>query len=160
ALNAVYRLSQGVPRVINVICDRALLGAYSLDRHHVTAALVRNAAAEVFGRRFTPHWLPWAATAAVAVVLTAVTGALWNFQPWNAHSRAGAAHAAAQARDSSGDPVTLAMTSVRAPPGPHLTDLLTQHNAETDTDSAFGKLFGLWGAKYQANGTDPCTQAA
>src|ERR1700733_1582911 len=62
ALNAVFRLSQGVPRVINVICDRALLGAYSLDRHRVTGALVRNAAAEVFGRRFAPHWLPWAAT--------------------------------------------------------------------------------------------------
>ena len=30
ALSAVFRLSGGVPRVINVICDRALLGAYSL----------------------------------------------------------------------------------------------------------------------------------
>src|ERR1700689_1469867 len=46
ALNAVFRLSQGVPRVINVICDRALLGAYSLDRHRVTAALVCGAATE------------------------------------------------------------------------------------------------------------------
>ena len=58
ALSEVFRLSQGVPRVINVICDRALLGAYSLDRNRVTAALVRHAATEVFGRRFTPHWLP------------------------------------------------------------------------------------------------------
>src|SRR5450755_886718 len=41
ALSEVFRLSAGVPRVINVICDRALLGAYSLDRHRVTAALVR-----------------------------------------------------------------------------------------------------------------------
>ncbi len=64
ALHEAFRLSQGVPRVINVICDRALLGAYSLDRHRVTAPLVRSAAAEVFGRRFTPHWLPWALTAA------------------------------------------------------------------------------------------------
>src|ERR1700758_3514718 len=31
ALEAVFRISEGVPRVINVICDRALLGAYSLD---------------------------------------------------------------------------------------------------------------------------------
>src|SRR4029077_16461397 len=58
ALNRVFTLSQGVPRVITVICDRALLGAYSLDRHRVTASLVRTAAAEVFGRRFTPDWLP------------------------------------------------------------------------------------------------------
>src|SRR5580700_7805051 len=66
ALHEAFRLSQGVPRVINVICDRALLGAYSLDRHKVTAGLVRSAAAEVFGRRFSPHWLPWALTAAGA----------------------------------------------------------------------------------------------
>jgi general secretion pathway protein A len=37
ALREVFRLSQGVPRVINVVCDRALLGAYTLDRHHVSA---------------------------------------------------------------------------------------------------------------------------
>ena len=30
---------------------------------------------------------------------------------------------------------------------------------ETDTDSAFAKLFGLWNAKYVPGGTDPCTQA-
>src|SRR5246500_3708793 len=59
ALAEVYRRSLGVPRVINIVCDRALLGAYSLDRHRVTPALVRSAAAEVFGRRIAPHWLPW-----------------------------------------------------------------------------------------------------
>jgi len=83
ALNAVFGLSQGVPRVINVICDRALLGAYSLDRHRVTPSLVRSAAAEVFGRRFTPDWLPWAATAAIAFVLSGITFAVWKAQPWH-----------------------------------------------------------------------------
>src|SRR4030081_782770 len=89
ALNEVFRLSQGVPRVINVICDRALLGAYSLDRHRVTTTLVRNAAGEVFGRRFAPHWLPWALTAGIAAVLIVATVALWNLQPWG--TRPGAA---------------------------------------------------------------------
>jgi general secretion pathway protein A len=154
ALSAVYRLSQGVPRVINVICDRALLGAYSLDRHRVTGALVRNAAAEVFGRRFTPHWLPWAATAAVAAVLSLVTFALWNLQPWSAHAHAAAAHAA----DPPAAPVAAAAPASTAA-APRLAQLLTQHAAETDTDTAFGKLFGLWRARYQPNGTDPCTQA-
>src|SRR5215468_10127170 len=37
ALSEVHRVAAGVPRVINVICDRALLGAYTQDRHHVTA---------------------------------------------------------------------------------------------------------------------------
>jgi general secretion pathway protein A len=158
ALNEVFRLSQGVPRVINVICDRALLGAYSLDRHRVTAALVRNAAAEVFGRRFTPQWLPWALTAGIAALLIIATVALWNLQPWS--TRSGAAHL------PRGDPAVAAAAAVPArgavtppPPAPHLGELLAQHAAETDTESAFARLLGLWGAKYQPNGTDPCSQA-
>jgi general secretion pathway protein A len=82
ALEEIYRLSDGVPRVINVICDRSLLGGYSLDRHRITAPLVRNAASEVFGRRFTPPWLPWIGTAAVAAVLAAGSFGLWRLQPW------------------------------------------------------------------------------
>jgi len=31
ALAEVHRVSSGVPRVINVVCDRALLGAYTED---------------------------------------------------------------------------------------------------------------------------------
>ena len=157
ALNEVFRLSQGVPRVINVICDRALLGAYSLDRHRVTATLVRNAAAEVFGRRFTPHWLPWALSAGIAALLTIATVELWNLQPWSMRSgaarlpRADPAVAAAAAAP--------ARAAVTPPAAPHLGELLAQHAAETDTESAFARLLGLWGARYQPNGTDPCSQA-
>jgi general secretion pathway protein A len=157
ALNEVFRLSQGVPRVINVICDRALLGAYSLDRHRVTANLVRAAAAEVFGRRFTPHWLPWALTAGIAALLSVATVALWNLQPWS--TRPGAARLprgdAALAAAAAG-PARAAVTPV---PATQLAELLAQHAAETDTDSAFTRLLALWGAKYQPNSTDPCSQA-
>ncbi len=155
ALAEVYRLSRGVPRVINVICDRALLGAYSLDRHRVTGSLVRQAASEVFGRRFAPHWLPWAATAALAVVLAGATTALWSLHPWSFMSRGAPA--------AKSVPKLATATPLDKPPpaaSPTLSALLTAHAAETDTDSAFGKLFGLWGAKYQADGTDPCTQAS
>ena len=153
ALNEAFRLSHGVPRVINVICDRALLGAYSLDRHRVTTNLVRAAAAEVFGRRFTPHWLPWALTAGIAALLGIATVTLWNLQPWSTRSGA--------ARLSRGEAAFTgaAPTAVRPAPAPHLAELLAQHAAETDTDSAFARLLALWGAKYQANSTDPCSQA-
>jgi general secretion pathway protein A len=161
ALNAVFRLSQGVPRVINVICDRSLLGAYSLDRHRVTAPLVRSAAAEVFGRRFTPDWLPWAATAVIAFVLSGITFAVWKAQPWHPRQPvATSASTAAHEEGASPLPVALASTARTEPRPAQLTQLLSQHLAETDTDSAFGKLFGLWGAKYQPSSTDPCTQAA
>src|SRR5207244_11132944 len=52
-----------------------------------------------------------------------------------------------------------APTAVRPAPAPHLAELLAQHAAETDTDSAFARLLALWGAKYHANSTDPCSHA-
>ncbi|MDI9245529.1 AAA family ATPase [Marinobacter sp. CHS3-4] len=49
AIKALYRHSQGIPRLINLICDRALLGAYAQSEHHITARHIRRAAAEVNG---------------------------------------------------------------------------------------------------------------
>ncbi|MCV2353430.1 AAA family ATPase [Paucibacter sp. B2R-40] len=49
ALRRIYQLSRGVPRRINLLCDRALLGAYSQDQRSVDRATVDRAAAEVFG---------------------------------------------------------------------------------------------------------------
>ncbi len=44
----LYRLSLGVPRVINVLCDRALLGAYVQGKERVDRATLAQAAREVF----------------------------------------------------------------------------------------------------------------
>ncbi|MDC8770469.1 ExeA family protein [Roseateles albus] len=49
ALQRIYQLSRGVPRRINLLCDRALLGAYSQDQRSVDRKTVDRAAAEVFG---------------------------------------------------------------------------------------------------------------
>ncbi len=163
ALSEAFRLSEGVPRVINVVSDRALLGAYTLDRHRVTSGLVRHAATEVFGRRFAPVWLPWAVTAGIAALLTLATVALWRFQPWSSHAAADAplTQLSAPAAVAAMTPTsTMTAPAAAAPAAPHLAQLLTQYSAETDTDTAFSRLFALWGAKYQAGGTDPCTQAS
>lgn len=45
----IHELSRGVPRRINLLCDRALLGAYSAGRAVVDRATVDQAAREVFG---------------------------------------------------------------------------------------------------------------
>src|SRR5450756_2640663 len=47
-MGRLYRLSGGVPRVINVLCDRALLGAYVQSKERVDAATLAQAAREVF----------------------------------------------------------------------------------------------------------------
>lgn len=48
ALVRVHKLSGGVPRRINLLCDRALLGAYAQSQPAVTPAIVDQAAREVF----------------------------------------------------------------------------------------------------------------
>lgn len=50
-LGKVYRLSGGVPRVINTLCERALLGAYVQGRERVDRATLRQAAREVLPQR-------------------------------------------------------------------------------------------------------------
>jgi general secretion pathway protein A len=185
ALAEVHRLAVGVPRVINVVCDRALLGAYSMDRHRVTPNLVRNAASEVFGKPVTPHWLPWLGAAAAAGLLAVTCVLLWNFKPWSSGSRGVAAtiahtqspKVAAISRATQAAPGALtpaaatpgtlapaapkpATPSKTALSGHELTDLLAQHANETDTDSAFSKLFGIWRIQYVPAGVDPCSQAS
>jgi general secretion pathway protein A len=77
ALAEVYRLAEGIPRVINVTCDRALLGAYTQETRTVTAALVRLAAGEVYGRRFMPAWLSWLGGAVGLAVVAGIAFAGW-----------------------------------------------------------------------------------
>jgi general secretion pathway protein A len=49
AIRKIYKLSSGIPRVINILCDRALLGAYSTNTTVITPTIVSNAANETLG---------------------------------------------------------------------------------------------------------------
>jgi general secretion pathway protein A len=77
ALRELHRQGGGLPRLVNVIADRALLGAFARDRHEVPPALVRAAAAEVSGEAPVTAWsvLPWAA--AVATLALCAAGGWW-----------------------------------------------------------------------------------
>jgi general secretion pathway protein A len=90
ALQRIHRLSRGVPRRINLLCDRALLGAYSLGKGQVDRAIIDTAASEVFGSggegAGSPGRAPfgrrtlwtWGALAgAVVAVVAAVATMLW-----------------------------------------------------------------------------------
>ena len=50
ARRKLHRISRGIPRIINVVADRALLGAFVRKEHEVGPHLVRLAAREVYGR--------------------------------------------------------------------------------------------------------------
>jgi len=50
AIKRLFQLSNGIPRLINIICDRALLGAYVESKTWVDTQTLNNAAIEVFGK--------------------------------------------------------------------------------------------------------------
>ncbi len=49
AVKRIAKLSKGIPRLINLLCDRALLGAYAEEKDRVDKNIVDKAAREVFG---------------------------------------------------------------------------------------------------------------
>jgi len=49
AMRRVHHYARGIPRQINIMCDRALLGAYAKGFRTVTPAIVDQAAVEVLG---------------------------------------------------------------------------------------------------------------
>ena len=72
ALRRLYRISGGIPRLINLIADRALLGAYGARRHQVTWSMVGRAAREVLGVETQRR--TWIYPAAAAVVIALALG--------------------------------------------------------------------------------------
>lgn len=50
AYRAVYRYSRGIPRLINIACDRALLTAFGLNRKGITGTIARASVRELAGR--------------------------------------------------------------------------------------------------------------
>jgi general secretion pathway protein A len=178
ALAEIHRLADGIPRVINVTCDRALLGAYTQETRKVSASLVRQAAAEVYGRRFLPVWMGWVAAAlgVAGIAAVAVVGwLLWQRQisPLRAVSKpAGDLLLPAVA---SSVPVALGVpapavrsvalggvaTSVpaSAPSAVSINTLLAANSTNTSDAAAFRRLLSLWGTAM-ADDKDPCGQAA
>jgi general secretion pathway protein A len=185
ALREVYRVSSGIPRLINIICDRSLLAAYTQDQHQVPASLVRRAGGEVFGREITPAWMPLLLGAVAAAVVAGSIAALWRFAPlghWmhtspGSHASTMALQAARGASSSSsatpstdvagtGSSAATTAANVAADPAAKATEppgkiatVLSSYSADTGTDSAFGTLFALWKVRYVPGATDGCSQA-
>ena len=174
ALREIHRLSGGIPRVINVICDRALLGAFTQEDHRAGATLVRQAASEVYGRPVPAPWLKWTTAAAVAAALALVAVGVWTFTTQRTARttdavRDGAAApdvaalpAAAGPDDAAVDAIPAAASATRpagAPAAVPLDLLLVRHGNDTTTEAALGKLFALWGAMYEPARGRGCDQA-
>jgi general secretion pathway protein A len=178
AKREIFRLAQGVPRLINVICDRALLGAYSTETRKVSRAMVRRAAAEVTGDTEPmglPPWLiPIGGIAAAVVIATAFLVTLDERQ--DVIESSVAATVAETPTETPAEllpvePPAAAVTEEPAPAEPEATDTEPQEpevslDAQlrlasdlTTSESAMRTLLDLWGIEYQ-RGVRGCSQAA
>ncbi|MDZ5460423.1 AAA family ATPase [Azohydromonas lata] len=179
ALRRIHALTQGVPRRINLLCDRALLGAYAQGRHQVDAATVRQAAAEVFN--LPPPRRQGLAVATALAGLVAVGAMAWSglfgrgegaggaatdaaaaasgVVASAASSASGAALAAASAAvakapavaDGPASPASAAQAVAAATPAPLPLAGLPSENA------AWRELAALW--KWPVEQADACSTA-
>jgi type II secretory pathway predicted ATPase ExeA len=81
ALRQVHRWSSGIPRLINLICDRALLAGFSVRSSRITPEMVTHAAESLDFERPRASWFGWltrrgSLAAAAAVVLLSSTVAV------------------------------------------------------------------------------------
>ena len=163
ALREIHRLTFGVPRIINVTCDRALLGAYTQESPKVSAPLVRQAATEVYGRRVTARWLGWAAGAVLAACCAIAAVAGWHM--WQNRATAlsagraplSAIHPAVPNAASGAGSVASASSAAGLSPV-SISELLANNAVDTTDAAAFRRLLSLWGTAM-TDDRDPCGQA-
>jgi general secretion pathway protein A len=144
AVRAAHRLARGIPRLLNTICDRALLGAYATGQTRVKEAVVRRAAKEVLGPRRSRRWVT-ATAAAVLVVVAASTIALiatGGFRPLGARVFSRTEKSISPPVDA---PALASVVDERRPPEPTLAAVLGDPSVTADRASAFVNLYALWG---------------
>ncbi|MFV8571077.1 ExeA family protein [Marinobacter sp. SBS5] len=178
AIRKLYSASQGVPRLINLISDRALLGAYAEGDHQITALHIKRAAKEVsgglkpgarkrarFGENVSHLWL------VVASVLIAIIGTLWVLEmpPKGYYAKSDDSETSVSgvierviAATTSEDNAAIAEGSKpreEASPTPDLIEFsLEQHGVSLP--KAYIELFQIWGEDYSPTAAPyPCAYA-
>lgn len=153
AINWVYYLARGNPRMTNIICDRALLGAYTDNLPFADGPTVRKAAMEIGqsvpGWKWLRHW-KWVPVSTATSVLF-VSLAIWQWSPGFAFKQgpgtplvdlAKPAPAVSPVDKQVSDGLAVKTT---AKPAPSLGGLLEDDITITTTEAAFHQLFSQWG---------------
>ncbi len=168
ALRKLFRLTGGVPRLINVVCDRALLGAFVQEKDLVDLSILRKAAREVFGkddlgpRRDRVARVAWGAAA--LLFLFAVTGAAYFAQkgghlPWQGVLRTKAKEPVAEGKVYQVKPSTLDAGKEIGALAPATLEPPPDATAASLRESAFEALFAQWHLKYRPGSQNVCDQA-
>lgn len=80
ALDWIYRVSQGVPRVVNILCHKSMMCAYGKGHHQLSKSHVRAAIKDTDGVDEPGLWSDWGWVVGLAM-LTTVTLALFALLP-------------------------------------------------------------------------------
>ena len=178
ALRDIHRLARGVPRRINLLCGRALLGAYASGQRVVGRATVARAAREVFGahpaspppQKHKAAWLGGLAGAAAVGVLGAVAWVALGQPGWHAEPVAAALAVTPLPASAAPSPVapqqaaSAAVPAAPAEPPPAALAVPTLDatglaavwaDLPRNESSAWQTLGTLWGAPADESG-DPC----
>jgi general secretion pathway protein A len=156
AVWTAHRRSGGVPRLINNICDRALLGAYASGKRRITAGIVRRAAREVLGPGAGRYW---AEAGVAAIIVIAVLAGASLLRPnsiqyvsawWARRIMPPAVAMAPTSATLTATPAPAAVSSSAVEPKPTLATLLDTKTR--DRDVAFASLFALWGEDFAGRG--------
>ena len=167
SLRRIHSLTRGVPRRINLLCGRALLGAWASGRHQVDRQVIAQAAAEVFaangaGRGAALRHYAAPALGAVAVLCLAWALALtvWPRAGHKAAPSSTALAAVAPAPAPLAAPAAALPAAATAPVGQaaaleDLQALLAA--APRSMPPAWRELGTLW--KLDSGADDPCQAA-
>jgi general secretion pathway protein A len=160
-MGRLYRLSGGVPRVINVLCDRALLGTYVQGKERVDRRTLAQAAREVFHQP-PRRTLVRPLLATLLLVVLGVLAVRW-YQLELGGAEPASVPAALAAKPAVPPTAALAVNKAatnKPAPAPSPADALQWPANQPLADSqalAYTALFRAWGADYQ--GGDACKQA-
>ena len=178
AKQEVHRIAGGIPRIMNVICDRALLGAFSREQRIVDKRLVRTAAAEVAGESDAPApdrslW-KWAAGLAGLAIAAALGFGLANLQNTDRGTVTDAMNSPIE--QTEGDPpatvvetpqeltlATVPIETIESPPESIEADLLADLMAgdlDSSTTAALRNLALLWNFDFDPRAENACDRAA
>ncbi|ANT66509.1 type II secretion system protein ExeA [Aeromonas hydrophila] len=129
AIQTLHRLSGGIPRLINLICDRALIAAFARGSHKIVHGDISLAAFEVSGIRDEGTWQSGLMVALVGALLVA-TG-WWGWQFFGFFPTR---------------PVVTVEVPVKVDDTPEQQEQLTRAiNQALEPDSAMQNLYKVWG---------------
>ena len=160
----LWQLTGGIPRLINLICDRALLGAYTLNRQQVNRRILRQAAHEVLGRLQSQGKRKKIALAAAlgALVLMICIAVFWYWKrPYPLPFGFGKdSSAQTQGSVSEGKNPQAAVPSLGGLDDAANRRLPADFAASQSMEGAFADLAGLWGLSYNPDRPDYCSYAS